>query len=893
MSLALGTQLGPYEIQSAIGAGGMGEVYKARDARLGRTVAIKVLPERAAGDPARRVRFEQEARAASALNHPHICVLHDVGRQGDTDYLVMEYLEGETLARRLRKGPLPLGQALELGAQIADALARAHRHGIVHRDLKPSNVMLTKDGAKLLDFGLATLRPDPVPVTAASAVLSTATIQTTPGVVMGTVPYMAPEQLEGKDTDGRTDLFAFGGMLYEMLTGRRAFPGENEASVASAILTSHPSAPSTVAPATPPLVDRLVHDCLSKSPDERPDSARDVAKTLRWVRETAGHPAVYVNAPKQGRAWRLLLGAVAVAGAGALFVLALGSQLRPFRPAGSPRPPAYATIPLKTEQVYHFGHYAPIATSPDGEVLVFREGKTLVRRPLNGFEVTAIGGTEGASMPAFKPDGTALAFVGPGGIKRVSVSGEKSPAVIASTAVGPGLVWGEDDWIYYARAESSGIWRVPSSGQSRPEVVTRLRPGEECGHAWPQLLPGGKALLFTELGPSGGASDGRVVIEVLATHDRTTVVERATSGRYLASGHVVFGRDDGFVYAVPFDVERLQATGPQVPVLSHVGMGTWGGAVFLAVSDTGTAAFLRPTRRPGYLVRLVDNQGRPAPGADAFAPERLGKIGGNFIFQAAPDGERYVFTAYQPGSVNLYSFSSRTGQAERLTFGAEEDEGAAWSPDGGLIAYTSAQRGSARHILVKTPEGGAKPRLLRVWPRHVHVNSWSPDGRWLLATDFSQTTASDVWAFPVGGGEPVLVAGEPNPELWAHFSPDGKWVSYRTVERGRRGVYVVSFPDLAVRREVTTEGDTYAWARNGRFLYYLSGGSLVALEVSLDGGFRTGRTTPLFATRAVGFQVLPEGRFALLEENDAPPDEPLHVIFNWFEELQAKAPLPR
>ena len=911
MSLAVGTRLGPYEIQSAIGAGGMGEVYKARDARLDRIVAIKVLPAGTAADADRRHRFEQEARAASALNHPHICALHDIGStsspqaaDGETvDFLVMEYLEGETLAHRLRKGPLPLEQALELGEQIADALGRAHRRGVVHRDLKPSNVMLTKDGAKLLDFGLAKLRPQPAFAGTAAGVAagadgpaSTATFATSPGAIMGTVPYMAPEQLEGKDTDGRTDLFAFGCVLHEMLTGRRAFPGESEASVVSAIMTSHPPAPSTVMPVTPPVVDCLVHDCLSKTPDGRPDSAQDVAKTLRWVRETAGRPAVRVTAPTGHRVRLRLLGAVAVAGVGVLVVLALAPRLGPFVPADPPRPPAYVTIPLKTEQIHTWGHYAPIAISPDGQVLVFKEGNRLVRRPLNGFEVTAIGGTEGAYVPAFSPDGTALAFgADGGGIERVSVSGERSPTVIASTGVGQGLVWGENDWIYYAGALGSGIWRVPSSGQARPEVVTRLRPGAECGHAWPQLLPGGKALLFTELGPSGGSSDARVVVEVLATHARTTVAENAMSGRYLASGHVVFGRNDGTVYAVPFDVARLQVSGPPVPVLSHVGTATWGGAVFLTVSHTGTAAFLRPTRRPGYLVRLVDDKGQPAPGFDAFAPERLGKIGGNFAFRVAPDGERYVFSAYQPGSVDLYTFNSRTGQTERITFGAEEDEGAAWSPNGEAIAYTSALPGLARHILVKTLEGEAQPRVLRTWPRHVHVTSWSPDGRWLLAYDFNEATGQDVWAIPVNGAEPALVAGGPASQRWALFSPDGKWVSYESLEResGRREVYVVSFPDLAVRRQVTTEGAAEAWDPNGQFLYYLSGGSLVAHEVSLDGGFTTGRATPLFATRAMRFEVLPGRRFALLEENDAPPDEPLHVIFNWFEELTAKAPLAR
>ncbi len=899
MSLASGTRLGPYEIQCAIGAGGMGEVYKARDTRLDRIVAIKVLPAGATADADRRHRFEQEARAASALNHPHICVLHDIGREGETDFLVMEHLEGETLAHRLRKGPLPLEQALELGEQIADALGRAHRRGVVHRDLTPSNVMITKDGAKLLDFGLAKLRPQPAfPRTGAgaAALASTATLATSPGTIMGTVPYMAPEQLEGKDTDGRTDLFAFGAVLYEMLTRRRAFPGESEASVVSAIMTSHPPAPSTVMSMTPPLVDRLVHDCLSKSPDERPDGAQDVANTLRWVRETTDNPGVYANAPKPRRAWRLLLGAVAVAGVGVLLVLALAPRLGLFGPAAPPGRPEYATIPLRTEQVSVFGHYASIAISPDGGVLVFKDGNGLVRRPLNSFEVTPIGGTEGAYLPAFSPDGTALAFgTDGGGIERVAVSGQRSPTVIASVGVGQGLVWGDDDRIYYAGALGSGIWRVPSSGQSAPEVVTRLRPGAECGHAWPQLLPGGKALLFTELGPSGGSSDARVVVEVLDTHARTTVAEGAMSGRYVESGHVVFGRNDGTVYTVPFDVGRLRATGPPVPVLSNVGTATWGGAVFLTVSKTGTAAFLRPTRRPGYLMRLVDDKGQTAPESDAVAPERLAKIGGNFVFRVAPDGERYAFAAYERGSVDLYTFNSRTEQIERITFGAEEDESPTWSPDGLAVAYTSAQPGLARHILVKTLEGESKPRLVRTWPRHIHVSSWSRDGRWLLAWDDNQTTGQDVWAIPVNGGEPVLVAGGPGSQRGAFFSPDGKWVSYQSLERdsGARGLYVVSFPDLGVHRQVTTDGAAQAWDPNGSVLYYRAGGYLVAHEVSLERGFRAGRATTLFATRADRFEVLPGRRFALLEKNDAPPDEPLHVIFNWFEELKAKASLAR
>ena len=886
-----GDRLGPYEVLAKLGEGGMGEVYKARDTRLDRTVAIKVLPAEISGDPDRRARFEREARAIAALNHPHICTLHDVSTHEGTTFLVMEHLAGETLSDRLQKRRLPLDQTLTIAIDIADALAAAHRRGVVHRDLKPGNVMLTKTGAKLLDFGLAKLTghgEQPAVSEVASAPTRSVPL-THEGTIVGTLPYMAPEQIEGKPADARTNLWAFGAIVYEMVTGRRAFEGPSSASLIANIINTEPPALAALQPLAPPALDRLVRECLSKSPDDRPDTAHDLASELRGARESSGVGFAPLVQPARAR-WRrvaesgILILAGALAGTAALWLL---------RPPQTSPAPVHATIPLKTWPVETVGQYAHIAISPDGHILLFKQDGLLVRRPLNSFSTAPLEGTQNAQFPAFKPDGSAVAFSADRHIKRVAVFGGPVADVATVSGVGNGMTWGEDDRIYFsAGLGNAGIWRVSATGGT-PEAVTRVDDrASESAHAYPQLLPGGKALLFTVLGPSLGSVDSKVVAQMIGSQERTTLANQATFGRYLPSGHLVFTRNDGTIYAVPFDPAHLETSGTPVAVLSGVGTATAGGAAFLVVSQNGTLAFLKPTQRSESLYREVDAEGQPAAASFALGPTAMARIGSNAAnLRVAPDGTRYALTGRSPGVTDVWILDARTGESERVTFDSAEDEYPVWSPDSSAVAYTSAQTGTTRRIFVKTIGTGKQPTLVRPWPRHIHVTSWSMDSRWLAAHDYTPTNGMDVWAIAVDGTEPIAVASGSADESSARFSPDGRWIAYVSNESGREEVYVVSFPDLASTRQVSTDGAREpVWDLQGRVLYYLQQGYLVSHEVQLGTGFSKGHARRLFATPATAFDVAPEGRFVLAEPNPQPPDGPLYLIVNWFEELKAKVP---
>ena len=575
----------------------MGDVYRARDTRLGRTVAIKVLPADAASDPERRRRFEQEARAVSALNHPHICVLHDVGREGETDFLVMEHLEGQTLAHRLRKGPVPFEQALDLGAAIADALAAAHRAGIVHRDLKPANVMLVKSGAglqaKLLDFGLAKLKAQPAAAAAGISALSTEGPATTPGAILGTVPYMAPEQLEGKEADARTDLFAFGCVLYEMLTGRRAFAGETEASVISAIMTGDPPPVSSLQPVAPPALERLVKACLAKDPDARRQSAHDVAEDLRGIAEGV-QPAAPPSASRIGRAWVIGLAA-------ALTVLAAIVLL--FRQDWWTPRPVRTDIMIPEGQSFIHGDASGLAFAPGGNALVYHSmDRAQLRAHLNwqdldGSPPRAIPGTDGGKQPFFSPDGRHLGFtLGAKLVKMALPSGRPGEAVtvepLADIGWMRGASWGQDGSILYTPRPYAGLWRVSADGGGARELTRPDHSRNEWSHRWPCFLPGGRAALFTVFHASSRQDRSAIAVLSLDTGRWHRVIERGSCARYLPTGHVVFARN-GALLAVRFDPGTLTAVGQAVPVATGVSMAASGGAAYAGfdVSASGTMAF--------------------------------------------------------------------------------------------------------------------------------------------------------------------------------------------------------------------------------------------------------------------------------------------------------------
>jgi serine/threonine protein kinase len=618
MPLGPGTRLGPYEILSALGAGGMGEVYKARDTRLDRTVAIKVLPAQFAADPEFRERFEREAKAISQLTHPHICTLYDVGSQDGTDFLVMEYLEGETLADRLAKGALSLEQALQVGIQIADALAKAHRAGVVHRDLKPGNIMVTKTGGKLLDFGLAKTSASVGASAGISMLPTTPHNLTAQGTILGTFQYMAPEQLEGQEADTRTDIFAFGAVLYETLTGKKAFEGKSQASLIAAILEREPPAISSVQPLSPPILDRVVRKCLAKNPDDRWQTATDLLDELRWVTEASYTASATVSATTRFQSRRLaLVSAVAVALLLTSVVLTGVILLhRETTSLGTIRlavfPPEKATFSVQTGR-------PEFAVSPDGRLITFSAtdiaGKTLLWvQPFDSFTAQPMTETAGATSPFWSPDGRYIGFFAQGKLKKVEVSGGV-PQTLCDAAAGEGGTWNRDGLILFSPRNGSVLFRVSDAGGDAT-AVTALNPSrQEVSHLWPQFLPDGRHFIY--LAQSRVAENGGIFLGSI-DDEQTKLLVRSDVRAAYASGYLIFARitpGSATLMAQPFDTRRLTFTSEPVRVTEQLGGGGIGGnasgAAAFAVSESGVLAF-RTARRGGDTQFVwLDRRGKP------------------------------------------------------------------------------------------------------------------------------------------------------------------------------------------------------------------------------------------------------------------------------------------
>ena len=567
MGLSTGTRLGPYEIASAVGAGGMGEVYRARDTRLDRTVAIKVLPQHLADTPEARQRFEREARAVSALNHPHICTLHDVGSQDGTEFLVMEYLEGETLAARLEKGPLPLEQVLKLGVEISDALDKAHRQGIIHRDLKPGNIMLTKSGAKLLDFGLAKAALPLASVATLTAAVTRTTPVTQQGTIVGTFQYMSPEQVEGKEVDARSDIFSFGAVLYEMVTGQRAFQGKSQLSVASAILEKEPAPISTAKPMTPPMMERAVNRCLAKEPDDRWQTARDLELELKWIAGSGSQSAVAAPVIARNKIRELV--AWIVAGVCALAAVTFGVLHWSHTPEKPRVVRSYVKATLSSGFLFS-GQVSGFALSPDGLRLAYvalnANGKGgLWVRPLDSLQAQPLAGTDDASYPFWSPDSRTIGFFAGGKLKRIEASGGP-PLTLCDAPLPRGGSWSQAEEILFAPNLNAPLFRVPASGGTATPVTSLDAAKGEVTHRWPQFLPDGRHFLYLAGSPYGLKENpmNSVVVGSLDSKERKLLMHTHSSATY-ASGHILFLRQNTLM-AQPFDAKRLEFTGEAFPV---------------------------------------------------------------------------------------------------------------------------------------------------------------------------------------------------------------------------------------------------------------------------------------------------------------------------------------
>jgi serine/threonine protein kinase len=887
MGLSAGTQLGPYEIVAPLGAGGMGEVYRARDTRLERTVAIKILPAQLSSDPLRKQRFEREAKTISSLNHPHICVLHDVGHQDGIDYLVMECVEGETLAKRLEKGPLPLEQVLKYGAQVADALDKAHRSGVVHRDLKPGNIMLTATGTKLLDFGLA----KPAVATASVATLTTAATQTTPmtqeGTIVGTFQYMSPEQVEGKEVDGRSDIFSFGAVLYEMLTGQRAFPGKSQLSVASAILEKEPAPISSIKPMTPPALDFAVKKCLAKVPDERWQSASDLASELKWTAETSSSSAS-VSAASYGTSFRGPL-AWKIAAFGVFAIAAFLGYLhwRDVQSASQTQVVrAFVIAPEKTRFSFTGDTAGPVTVSPDGTSLVFSAGGFLWVRSLSETSSRRLEGTQDATFPFWSADSHFIGFSADGKLKTMDISG--APPVALCDAPGPrGASWSADGTILFAPGPRTGISRIAAAGGTAV-LVTKLDPAQHTTHRWPFFLPDGKHFLYLAANHADprGASTGIYVASLDGKLNRPLVHSFARAE--YASGYLLYLRDSTLM-AQPFNADKLEFTGDATAIAENVveDVSTWG-AVF-SFSQNGVLTYQAGGRTAQSELRWYDRQGRnlSALGSGIYYGPRL-----------SPDGTRLAVDFGDPDR-NVWTFDLRRGVKTRLSFGAI-DAAPVWSPDGSRIAFSPLSVGTGRSdILEKKSNGEGQNETLYAAQGNRIATDWSPDGQFILL-DNNYLTLSEIDVLPLGGDrKPYPFAKSQFAQRSGHFSPDGRWVAYTSRESGREEVYVAPFPGPGGKWEVSsTGGKMPRWRRDGRELYFFAeADTLMAAEVEASPNkFEVRIVRPLFRVnlapealeRSGSFDVAADGTRFIISASSDEAQPPVTLVLNWPAELKKK-----
>ena len=909
MPLSPGTTLGPYEIQAPLGAGGMGEVYKARDTRLDRTVAIKVLPEHVASDPDLKQRFEREAKTISSLNHPHICTLYDIGSQDGIDFLVMEYLDGETLAQRLTKGALPLDQALKVAIEIADALDKAHRQGITHRDLKPGNIMLTTAGAKLLDFGLAKLKAGHDAPVGVSAPTVSAGL-TSEGAILGTLQYMAPEQLEGKDADARTDIFAFGMTVYEMVTGKKAFEGKSQASLIAAIMHVDPPALSTLQPITPPALDHVVKTCLTKDPDGRWQTAGDVGRHLKWITEGGSQPSVTssVTVAPQRAGWRHAVPIAAASAAMAALIgsVAVWSLMRPEPPTLQrfviTTPPDGPLVPSVS--------YADVAISPDGTHVVYvssvggPSGRHLYVRALDEVTPTPLRGTERGSVPFFSPDGASVGFRDQDNfLKRVSVLGGPAVTICPLGGNPRGMSWAADGTIVFATVASRGLLRVPEVG-GEPEALTTVDPEQdETDHVWPEVLPNAKGVLFAAW--SGSDETSRIAVVSLETGDVTYLLTGGSNPQYSPTGHIVYS-GDGTLWAVGFDADRLELTSTNpVPVVQNVQTKSAGAGNF-SLADDGSLVYVVGAAGGGAERTLVwaDRQGNETllnlQETRSYRSPRL-----------SPDGTRLAVTVgEQDVNVDVWvSDLAALGTLRRLTTDPGFDGPPLWTPDGERVVFASEREGSQGLFSMAWDGTGDAERLMILEDaQNLQPYGWSPDGALLFEYRTTASTSSDIGMLPMdedGAWEPLLDtdANERAPVI----SPDGQWIAYMSDRTGDFEIYVERFPELGGEQLISRGGgNSPVWSQDGRELFYRRfPGELMVMPVELGPTVQAGIADTLFdfgpyvgpSFNPRSWDVSPNGERLLMIKRasaataDAEGRLEIILIQNWHEELKRLVPV--
>ena len=884
MALTSGTKLGPYEIGSPLGAGGMGEVYRARDTRLDRTVAIKILPAHLSSPEAKQ-RFDREARSISSLSHPNICHLYDVGSQDGISYLVMEYLEGETLADRLRKGPLPLDQLLKCGVEICDGLEKAHRSGVVHRDLKPGNIMLTKSGAKLMDFGLAKpVVSAKLPSSDLTQTLATAQHPLTgEGMLVGTFQYMSPEQVEGKEADARSDIFALGAVLYEMVTGRRAFQGKTTASTIAAILAADPPPISSVQPLSPPPLEATVKSCLAKDPDERLQTAHDVKLQLKWVQESGSSSRLQAPALPSRKVWDHLGWTMAAV---LLLLLLSGASAWWFRARETPSTMYFnSSVPFPVDYV---------AISPDGKTLALvayseQANKNVVwMQQVGGRGATVLPGTEGASYPFWSPDGRSLGFFAQGKLKTIDAVSGRSAQIIADAPFGRGGAWGPGGVILFTPDAWNGLFRLSASGGTPVRVTTPDFNQAQVSHRWPVFLPDGRHFLYLACNFSGMLEKNFIMVGSLDSNEKHVVVNASTNALYVDPGYLVYWRDNALV-AQRFDLRSYLLSGEPhtvsdaVQYFPQTNLAVFGVAGKTLVAQTGLG------RGPNKSQLLwLDRRGKPA---GMVGPAQL--VANPKI---SPDGRHVAVdqTDTDGRHVNIWIHDLTSDNATRLGFGPWLEQVSIWSPDGKQVVYTSNEK-LFFSLYTKNADGsGAAKNILDFNTPQQGPWDWSRDGKYLLARK-----ERELWyvSMPDYRSYPLLQS------QWmirnAQFSPDGKFVAYASSETGNWEVYVSPFPGFGSKWQVSRGGgEEPRWRRDGREMFYLTpDGKLMAVDIKPGvSGFDAGPPSVLFVTHprqpisAMDFftyDVTADGqKFLVNTKADTSTSAPLSIILNWSAEME-------
>jgi Tol biopolymer transport system component len=899
MTIAAGTKLGSYEVIAPIGAGGMGDVYRARDTKLGRDVAIKVLPANFVNDPERLSRFQREARMLAALNHANIATIYGLEQSGGVTCLVMELVSGETLAERVKAGPLGIEEALKIAAQIAEALEAAHEKNIIHRDLKPANVKVTPEGkVKVLDFGLAKAfagdaasdDPSNSPTLSAAATMQ--------GMILGTAAYMSPEQARGKACDKRTDIWAFGCVLYELLTGRQAFQGETTTEILAAVLRGEPDW-QALAASTPAKIRDLLGRCLQRDLRRR---LHDAADARIEIEEALATPAT-AEPTAAVKGLRALGRQGLILSVGTLLLVAAIASLVTWnlRPSPSPQPVSRTVITLpRGQQLAGLENGPAVALSPDGTHIAYvaLQGGTqqIYLRAMDSLDAKPVPGTEGAFNPFFSPDGQWVGFFAGAKLMKVSVSG--GAATNLGDAVNPrGASWGSQGMIAFAPATVSAIQQVPDAG-GIPQPLTRFEKGE-ASHRWPELLPGGKALLF--VGGSSGVSfsNAQVLVQTIGAGQPRMLIQGGSNPRYAPSGHLVYAQG-GSLMAVPFDPQRLAVTGAAVPVVEGVLQSSVNGDAQYSFATTGSLVYVpggvqATQRRLVWVSRNGAEQPVPAP-MRAYQFPRL-----------SPDGRRVAVSIQeQETQVWLYDLSRET--LAPLTFEGSQNYNAVWTPDGKRIAFQSDKEGPLNLFWQLADGSGGLERLTTSESNQFPI-SWSPDGQLLAFVEINPTTQRDIWVLRMG--DPSAGSGRVRKaqpflrtrfdESVPRFSPDGRWLAYISNESGHFEIYVQPYPGPGGKWQISTEGGTEpVWNPNGRELFYRSGDKMMAVEIATQPAFAAGKPRMLFEGQyeptpatTPNYDVSPDGqRFLMLKPSESAGTAPtqINVVLNWFEELKRRVP---